>query len=319
MNKAEAAAWLQAQTQVIILIHQSPDGDCIGSGYALAAMLRLMGKHAVVRCCDPILPRFSFLIEDEVPDVVDEEHATVMTVDVADRKLLGDLDAVYGDRVQLAIDHHRTHCPFATELCLDAEAASACEIVYEIGRLLPISLTTQIVKRLYTGMATDTGCFQYSNTTPRTLRHVADLMEQFPDVPYDKINRAMFVVKSMQRLHLEQELMQQLQSYLDGKCMVICITLAFLEANHLQPEDAEGWANFPLQIEGVEVGITIKEREPGVFKISMRSTDQVDVSAICQQFGGGGHVRAAGCRIEGTVETVRQQLVDAVERSLATQ
>jgi len=100
---------------------------------------------------------------------------------------------------------------------------------------------------------------------------------------------------------------------------VICITLAFLQTYEIDQAELDGLANFPLQVEGAEVGITLKEREPNVFKISMRSSDRVDVAAICKQFGGGGHIKAAGCLIEGTAEEVIQKLTDAVERSLAAQ
>lgn len=317
MKIAETAAWLQTCEQAVILIHQSPDGDCIGSGYALAALLRLMGKHAVVRCSDPISARYAFLLDDS--DTVDESIATVISVDVADRKLLGDLDAVYGDRVQLAIDHHMIHRTFAAECCLYPQAAAACEIVYAIAKALPVEMTEYIAACLYTGIATDTGCFQFNNVTPNTLRAAADLMEQFPNVRYAQINRAMFAVKSMGRLHLEQKLTNQMQSYFQGKCNVICITLAFLQTYGIDPAELDGLANFPLQVEGAEVGIMLKERETNVFKVSMRSSDCLDVAAICKQFGGGGHVKAAGCLIEGTAEEVIQKLTDAVERSLAAQ
>ena len=182
MKIAEAAAWLQTCEQAIILIHQSPDGDCIGSGYALAALLRLMGKHAVVRCSDPIPARYAFLLDDS--DTVDESIAAVISVDVADRKLLGDLDAVYGDHVQLAIDHHMIHRAFAAACCLYPQAAATCEIVYAIAKELPVVMTEHIAACLYTGIDTDTGCFQFDNVTPNTLRAAADLMEQFPDVRY---------------------------------------------------------------------------------------------------------------------------------------
>ncbi|MDY2510078.1 MAG: bifunctional oligoribonuclease/PAP phosphatase NrnA [Ruminococcus callidus] len=317
MKIAEAAAWLQTCEQAIILIHQSPDGDCIGSGYALAALLRLMGKHAVVRCSDPIPARYAFLLDDS--DTVDESIAAVISVDVADRKLLGDLDAVYGDHVQLAIDHHMIHRAFAAACCLYPQAAATCEIVYAIAKELPVVMTEHIAACLYTGIATDTGCFQFDNVTPNTLRAAANLMEQFPDVRYAQINRAMFAVKSMGRLHLEQKLTNQMRSYFHGKCIVICITLAFLQTYEIDQAELDGLANFPLQVEGAEVGITLKEREPNVFKISMRSSDRVDVAAICKQFGGGGHIKAAGCLIEGTAEEVIQKLTDAVERSLAAQ
>ncbi len=318
MKIAEAAAWLQTCEQAIILIHQSPDGDCIGSGYALAALFRQMGKHAVVRCSDPIPARYAFLTQ-ESEDTVDELVAAVISVDVADRKLLGDLDAVYGDRVQLAIDHHMIHRTFAAECCLYPQAAAACEIVYAIAQQLPAVMTEHIAACLYTGLATDTGCFQFDNVTPNTLRVAADLMEQFPDIRYGKINRAMFAVKSMGRLHLEQKLTDQMRSYFNGKCMIICITLEFLQTYEIDQAELDGLAGFPLQVEGAEVGITLKERETNVFKISMRSADCLDVAAICQQFGGGGHVKAAGCLIEGTAEEVIQKLTDAVERSFAAQ
>ena len=315
MKIAETAAWLQTCEQAVILIHQNPDGDCIGSGYALAALLRQMGNHAVVGCSDSISARYAFLLDDK--DTVDESTAAVISVDVADRKLLGDLDAVYGERVQLAIDHHRIHRPFAEECCLNPQAAAACEIVYAIAKQLPVAITEQIATCLYTGIATDTGCFQFDNVTPNTLRIAADLMEQFPNIRYAKINRAMFAVKSMGRLHLEQKLTDQMRSYFHGKCVVICITLAFLQTYGVDPAELDGLANFPLQVEGAEVGIMLKEKTANVFKISMRSVDYVDVAAICKQFDGGGHIKAAGCLMEGTAEEVIQKLTDAVERSLA--
>ena len=180
-----------------------------------------------------------------------------------------------------------------------------------------MKLTPQIATCLYTGMATDTGCFQFDNVTPHTLRIVADLMEQFPEIHYAGINRAMFAVKSMGRLRVEQKLIDQLHTSCNGKCVMICITLAFMEQYGLDPLDLDGLAGFPLQVEGAEVGITLKERDPNVFKVSMRSARTVDVAAICKEFGGGGHIKAAGCLIEGTAESVMQQLQTAVERSLA--
>ena len=134
MNIAETAAQLQTIQQAMILIHQSPDGDCIGSGYALAALLRQMGCHAVVRCSDPIPERYAFLAVEETPDTVDEDAAVILSVDVADRKLLGDLDELYGGRVALTIDHHIMHRSFAKECCLYPKAAAACEIVMRLQR-----------------------------------------------------------------------------------------------------------------------------------------------------------------------------------------
>lgn len=317
MNIAEAAVWLQHCDNVVILIHRTPDGDCIGGGFALAAMLQQMGKHAVVRCSDPIPERYAFLVDETACWQEGIQEDCILSVDIADTKLMGSLQEIYGDCVQLAIDHHVSHQQFARHLCLYPHAAAACEVLYDLAKQLSITITPQIATCLYTGIATDSGCFQYDNVTSHTLRCVADLMEQCPTVPYAQINRAMFVVKSFGRMQLERVLIENMQLLLNGKCAVICITQAFLQTYGVDFSEVDGMANLPLQVEGVEVGITMKEKELGAFHISMRSADAIDVSCICKQFGGGGHVKAAGCRILGTEEVVREQLISAVERSLA--
>ena len=178
---------------------------------------------------------------------------------------------------------------------------------------LPVQITDSIAVCLYTGMATDTGCFQYDNAGPETHRAVAALMEICPDVRYAWINRKMFAVKSFGRLQLDKLLIDHLECYLDGKCVLICVSQEFLKKFHVDEAELEGIAGFPLQVEGAEIGITMKEKEAGKFRISMRSADQVNVSAICQRLGGGGHVKAAGCQVEGTADEVRRILLDAVK------
>ena len=139
MNIAETAAQLQTIQQAMILIHQSPDGDCIGSGYALAALLRQMGCHAVVRCSDPIPERYAFLTVEETPDTVDEDAAVILSVDVADRKLLGDLDEPYGGRVALAI------VAIALAQCIVVPAEEATHLVGMVSGQINTSFTTEAI------------------------------------------------------------------------------------------------------------------------------------------------------------------------------
>lgn len=315
LTMEETAQWLMQCEDAYILIHQSPDGDCVGAGYALAEMLCQMGKRASVHCNDPIPNRYQFMLPEQQTQT-EFAPQCIITVDVADPKLLGKLEGTLGKAVDLCIDHHNSNVEYAANRYLDGGASATCEILYALAKLLPVTITRHIAECLYTGIATDTGCFQYDNVSALTHHTAAALMECYPEGRYCWINRKMFAVKSFGRLKLEQLLIDHLESYLDGKCILICITQAFLQQFEVDEAELEGIAGFPLQVEGVEIGITMKEKEPGKFRISMRSADQVDVSAICQMLGGGGHLKASGCFLTGTADKVRKMLLDAAAKEL---
>ncbi len=311
---AQTAAFLNGCEDVYILIHQSPDGDCIGSGYSLQAVLRQMGKRAKVLCSDPIPPRFGFLLPDEPEE--DFEPQCVIAVDVADPKLFGSYCEQYRDKVDLCIDHHISNVHYAARTLLHPHAAAACEVLYGLYRHMGAQFTEQIAKCLYTGIATDTGCFRFDNTTAETHICTAEIMREFPEIRYGLINRAMFDVKSPERMKAECAMIQAMEYHLDGKCAMICVSQELIERTGMNPEDTDGMANLPLQPEGVEVGVTLREREPQVWKISMRSASDVNVSAICQTLGGGGHIKAAGCLLKGSPEEVKTVLLGAVRKGM---
>lgn len=302
-----------------VLIHANPDGDCIGGGHALAEILRQMGKRAKVICNDPIPNRYSFMLPKTEP--ADFVPHSILSIDVADPKLFGkDVQEKYGDRVDLCIDHHASHVEFAREGYVDGSAAAACEIVCQMLIYLPeVQMTDYIASCLYTGIATDTGCFQYDNTSALTHLAIADLMTSRPHVRYSQINRLMFTVKSMGRLKLDQMLTDRLERFFDGKCVLICLEREVLDRLGVENAELESVANFPLQVEGAEVGVTMKELQKGKFRISMRSADRADVASICQKLGGGGHIKASGCTIIGTEEYARDILIKAVEEGLKEQ
>ncbi len=309
----ETAQWLQQCEDVCILIHRSPDGDCIGAGFALANILQQLGKRAAVVCEDAIPQRYGFLLPEDDVQPPSFTPKCVVAVDVADKKLLGHhTEETYGNQVDLCIDHHVSNVPYARNRCLNSSASATCEVLYAIFSQMPVTITDAVAACLYTGISTDTGCFQYDNVSAYTHHAVAQLMELCPDVPYAWINRKMFAVKSYGRLKLEQMLIDKLESHMDGKCMLICVTQEFMQKFALDDAQLEGIAGFPLQVEGAEVGVTMKEKETGVFRVSMRSADAVDVAAICSKLGGGGHVKAAGCQITGTLEEVKKRLLDAI-------
>lgn len=318
MNKitiAEAGEFLKHCGDAYILIHRSPDGDCIGSGLSLQAVLRQLGKRARVLCHDPIPERYAYLFPEEPEE--DFEPACIISVDVADEDLFGSLKEIYGGKVNLCIDHHISNRLYAENVLLEGDAAAACEVLYKVYREMGVQFTEQIAKCLYTGMATDTGCFKFSNTNPETHIFTAELMREFPDIRYDLINREMFDVKSAGRIRAEIAMLSNMEYFLDDRCTIIWATLELCHANGVDERDMEGLANLPLQPDGVEIGITVKEREPGVYKVSMRSAKDVNVSELCQKLGGGGHVKAAGCTMTGTPDEVRERLLEIVSGALA--
>lgn len=312
----EMAGYLLSKCEdVYILTHQSPDGDTIGSGFALYYALTAMGKRAKVLCSDSFHKRYDFITSGYKD--TDFEPKYIIATDVADNKLLGNLNQPYGDKVDLCIDHHISNVEYAKNLLVSPHSSANCEVMYTLFQKMGIPMTEQIAKCLYTGIATDTGCFKFSNCNADTHLIVSKIMREFPNVNYAEINRLMFDVKSLPRIRAEREALDNITYYLDGQVAVLCITNEMINRLNLSLDDFEGLTGLSTQTEGVEVGITMKEMEQNTFKVSLRSVNDVNVSKICQQFGGGGHVKAGGCKFENMVaQDVITSLVDAIAREL---
>lgn len=310
----QAAEKLKNSNNVYILTHQSPDGDTICSGYGLYYILKELGIRSKVLCSDKIPDSFGFITADYTDE--DFEPEFIVSVDVADRQLLGSLDEKYGDRVNLCIDHHISNMDYAEETYLTADAAANCENIYRIASELLGKCTDNIAMCVYTGIVTDSGCFKYTCTTAITHKIAADLMTTNPDVKYSWITRQMIDIKSKGRINLEQEMFNHAEYYFNDTCAVICITLELMKSLGITNEELEGTAGILLQIQGVKVAVTIKEKEDGCFKISLRSPDEVNVSEICREFGGGGHINAAGCKITGTADEVKAKLLEVIGKKL---
>ena len=203
------ASVLRDAERVTILCHQFPDGDTLGAGSALCRGLRGLGKRSAVRCSDAIGPKYTFLFRGLADDEFDPD--LVVTVDIADKSLLGEpLLSQYDGKIGLSIDHHRSGTPFAKEFYTDSTAAATCEVVFDLLKLLGIPVGKSIADALYTGITTDTGCFKYANTTPRTHRIAAELIEAGADSV--EIDRAMFDTKSRARLNLERRVLEKAEA-----------------------------------------------------------------------------------------------------------
>lgn len=312
INCRETADFLAQHDNYYILTHINPDGDAMGSGFGLCSVLRSIGKKANVLCSDPFPKRYEYLFKDYSPMKFTPE--TIVSVDLADTKLFGKELTAYEEYVDLAIDHHISNTGYAKRTMLNAGASAACEVLYEVFAAGDFPIDRQTAICLYTGIATDTGCFRFENTTPRAHMIVSELMKF--NIPYAKINRELFEIKSKARLMVEQHVINTMETYLDDKCAVIAVTADTIESTGLAKEEFEGLASIPMQVEGVEVGVTIKEKEPGKYKISMRSAEKVNVSEICAKLGGGGHIRAAGCTLEGDLAQVKMKILSVIAPAL---
>lgn len=303
---------LKEKDNIEILTHHYPDGDTLGSAYALCLMLQSMGKNARVIVSGKPAAKFEYL-KDGVKEQ-DFDAQFVVSVDVASPALLGENQEEYEGKIDLCIDHHRINTMVVEDKYVDAESASASEIIYELSKELSVKLTKEMASCIYTGVSTDTGCFRYSNTTEKTHLIAAELMKITPD--WHRINTVMFELKTKEKLALERMVYDTLEYYCDGKCAVIYTTLEMQEKAGVPDGELEGLASIPRQIEGVLIGITMKEKEQGVYKVSVRTNEGVDAAQFCANFGGGGHIAAAGCTVEGTLEEAKAKLVKAAENVL---
>lgn len=310
IDSKAAFAMLRSLQDVHILIHRSPDGDCVGGGYALYHLFRQLGIRSRVCCADPIPDMFRDItggIEFE-----EFEPKVRISVDVADRKLFGDLpDDDKNADILLCIDHHISNMHYAGNLYWNPHSAAACEVLFRMMQENGVPLTKELALCLYSGISTDTGCFQFSNADAAAFDAVAQIKKDFPELPYARLNREFFVLKSKGRIQLDTRLMQNVRLSADGQVALIYLPYAWMQEMNVSPDEVDGVANLPMQIIGVEIGITCKQQQDGSYRISLRAGDHADVSRVAQHFGGGGHVKASGCTIaEGDPEDVCKMLID---------
>ena len=311
MTYTEAAAWLNAHDRYLILTHKRPDGDTIGCAAALCRGLRNRGQTAHICPGTEETHLFTPYLEgllapqDYMPD-------TVVSVDIAARSLFTKSGQPWLERgIDLAIDHHPSQEFFAKETCLDASRAACGEILYEILRELG-QVNAETAVPLYVAVSTDTGCFQYGNTTAETHRVAAALMATGMDV--FPLNKRHFRTKTWARLQVERLLVERMHRYEDGKIAVAPVSLGLMDKAGATEEDMEDIAAFLGQIEGVETSVTIRELAEGGCKLSVRTSGGLTATTVCALLGGGGHAAAAGCTVSGTLEEAEEQILDAIRQ-----
>ena len=310
----------------LILFHTRPDGDAVGSAFALKLLLEAAGSRAWCVCVNEVPQRLNFLSEglqdSALPEAIPNDFAAerILAVDTASPSQLGDLYERFGDSINMMIDHHAKGEPYADYLVMPGVAAAG-EIVFDISRqFLADGIIDRLPDRLdfclYAAISSDTGCFKYSNVTPQTHIRSAELLKSGVDTA--RINQLLFDSKSMEVLAVEKAGFDTLKMFHGGKIAVVFFTYDMKQKLGVLDEHLETLIDVARSVEGVDVAVAIRQPGPDkVFRVSTRSASSVDVSVVCTYFGGGGHVRASGCTIiADSIEHVADLVVGQIEKQM---
>lgn len=308
---------LEKANKIGIFTHENPDGDAMGSSYALKLCLLSLGKQAEVFLVPtPDRPAYKLVLGKDKSGLSVEDCDLLVAVDCAEIRRLGEYSELFSVHENTAaIDHHITHIPFAKEAAVQ-DISSCCELVFDLFMDWGQSISKDIANNLYLGMACDTGSFKYSSVTPKTMRTAAQLMELGAD--FAKISKGVFDTKTKEYYALMKIALKQLELYYDGKVSVLYLSEDDFKKAGLDESRAGGIVTLPSSIEGVVVGVYIRDREEHSYKISLRSNDTVDVAKIAAAFGGGGHIRASGYSVENkSVEELIKEVLSEIEKQLS--
>jgi len=298
-----------------VAIHQRPDGDATGSGAALCEIFRQLGRDTSIICADPIPERLGFILDYTGASITNNAigKATV-AIDVASPAQLGSLAESVSP--VLMIDHHEIGTQFADGYILP-EASSAAEALLEIALLLAdmkkIEINKALAYSLFAAISSDTGCFAYSNATAKTHMYAAKLIELGIDAA--DINRRLFSTKSREQIKAEGFISSKIETDGTGCIAYASLTLNELNSLGLKHEDFETAIDVIRSLRGSEIAFFLRETEPGKYKASLRSTEK-NVALIAQKFGGGGHVRAAGCSLSAdSVDEAKAMLLCEIKKA----
>ena len=337
---------------ILIITHISPDPDTIGSALGLKWIFEKLNKTAYIVCSDKANERTRgfFDIQPDFDAAYIESAGFapdyIFCVDAAAENQIGKYAAycsycldcaedVSQNKIDVVIDHHYTNSLYGKKNYIDEKAAATGEIIYNLAKELNLEIDRTFAKNIYCAIVADTGSFRYASTTPHTMTAAAELISTGFD--FAKLNRLIFQNKSMTQIAIERLAYNSLKLVCGGKIAFITITLEMKKDAGLDGVDLDGINEIAKIVEGVEVGVVIKEAEPEenaeknnknnknnknirTFKISLRSNDYVNVAEIAACYGGGGHVRAAGCKVEtdekNPVEWLEQSLTEKIEKAL---
>lgn len=342
INIQELKQRIISYDNVLIIVHINPDPDTLGSALGLKQIFEKLNKTAYVVCDTKVTERvcgyFDIVPELDLNYIESSGFKPdyIICADAASVSQIGRYEKYYSDdisqnKIDIVIDHHYTNSFYGKETYLDEKAAATGEIIFDLAKELNLAILKDRIfaKNIYCAIVGDTGSFRYSSTTPKTMSIAAGLISTGFD--FAKLNRLIFQNRSITQIATDRLAYNSLRICGGGKIGLITITTDMKRAAGLEGVELDGINEIARIAEGVEVGITIKEVDPkengeilkqntNAFRISLRSNDYVNVAEIAAQYGGGGHIRAAGCRyecdIDFDVELLEKELIEKTEKVL---
>lgn len=314
----EILEFLSENDDFLLTTHLSADGDAYGSMLAMAYLLEMWGKKYEMIIHDREKEeKYSYLWGWEKIRVYHKDYRrsyqAAVVLDVPSRSRIGDPEALLPlPEKCLKIDHHPVEEDFTRYSLVDTCASSTCQLVYEILTRGNVELDRNLSDLLLSGIMYDTGRFSFSNTNQRDFEIAADLVS-YGSQPH-QIATNLFFNNNFQSLKILGYGLSNIESHLDGKVCVIYLPTEILrQADQVDMEDL---TNYSIAIKGVEVGLFIRQPEPGLIKVSFRSRGRVDVNKVARSFGGGGHIHAAGCRVSGDPEEIKDKIIGEIKAQL---
>ena len=311
---------IEKSENIAIMAHINEDGDALGSVFALCRVLENMGKRAVCFLEEEPEKRLGFLNGkyeiykgEEIPP-----FDLCFALDCADKSRLGNLRVNIFDNAKntVCIDHHITNNGYADINIIKPEATSTGEVLFEVLTECGFSLDSYSAMCLYTAIASDSGCFKYSSTTPKTLRIAADLLEFGFD--HAEVLRLLFDTEEIGNIRLKGYVMNNIESFCDGKIQMVVTDEEILDRFSVSEKDATDLVNIPRMVSGCEIAAELKKRK-GKIRLSLRS-HHIDISDVAKSLGGGGHKFAAGAEVEAeTMENAKKIVLDALIKKLSVE
>lgn len=302
--------------KIVILTHETPDGDAIGSSLAMRVALKQLGKNPDVIIKE--VPKiFDFLPgREEIKENSDiEKYDLAISLDCADFKRLVGNEYFENAKQTIVIDHHGSNKMYGDINFINPVSPACCQILIGMFQYFNINIDKELGTCILTGIITDTGGFRYSGVTPETFEFTADLLQKGVNV--SDIYKRVLDTKTKSNFELMKRTIDRMEFLQDGKVTFTYITNKDLEEVNAGIGDHEGLVEIGRDIEGVEVSVFIRQREDdeNLYKVSMRSNDYVNVSDVCLMFSGGGHEKAAGAIVQGDIEQVKQKVMNEIGRA----
>jgi phosphoesterase RecJ-like protein len=316
---AEIADVLRAKQRFVVISHIRPDGDALGCTLAMGLCLRQLGKDVQMWNDDGCIERFHFLPGAnflQQPPAEPQEFDVAIMLDTAVKNRGGRcVDAVKNAGCWINIDHHVSNPRYGDLNCIDASSPATGQILFELFRAGELPITYEMADNLFVAISTDTGSFQYPNTTARTYEIVAELIRI--GVKVGTLSQQLYESHPRRRIELLKAMLNVMRFTSEGRVASFALSLAAAREVGAKPDDTEGLIDHIRSIEGVLVAAFFEELEDGLVRVSLRSKDpRADVCQVASAFGGGGHTLAAGLRTRGTLADVQEKILQAIHDKL---